>query len=144
MRISDWSSDVCSSDLEALHAGGAAVLQLLLLDRAARDLRHVVGRGPGLRGVLHPEVVSAGLEGLERDRGVAVVLVMHGIEVEEADPRRMVLRPIVLDALVGDRAVRLEGLDAVGAAAPRRLQERLSEIAGRSEERSVGKGWAVV
>src|SRR3546814_17764097 len=130
MRISDWSSDVCSSDLEALHAGGAAVLQLLLLDRAARDLRRVVGRGPGLRGVLHPEVLSAGLEGIERDRGVAVVLVMHGIEVEAADPRRLVLRPIVLDALVGDRGVRREGLAAVGAASLRRPQERVFEIPG--------------
>src|SRR3546814_848206 len=45
----------------------------------------------------------------------------------------MVLRPIVLDALVGDRAVRLEGLDAVRPAAQRRLQERLPEIAGFPE-----------
>src|SRR3546814_2218422 len=29
MRISDWSSDVCSSDLHAYHAGGAACLSIL-------------------------------------------------------------------------------------------------------------------
>src|SRR3546814_4749238 len=52
MRISDWSSDVCSSDLERQRAQPAMVCELFL--RQAADLAHAFD---GL-----PEVQAAGIE----------------------------------------------------------------------------------
>src|SRR3546814_16617177 len=52
MRISDWSSDVCSSDLLALHVGAGEAVQLLLdlaLEEAAKLVEafetHRLGEG---------------------------------------------------------------------------------------------------
>src|SRR3546814_20257624 len=52
MRISDWSSDVCSSDLERQRAQPAMVCELFL--RQAADLAHAFD-GP-------PAVQAAGIE----------------------------------------------------------------------------------
>src|SRR3546814_6879981 len=38
MRISDWSSDVCSSDLFALKRGGGNVVILLMVDQHHDDI----------------------------------------------------------------------------------------------------------
>src|SRR3546814_10193683 len=43
LRISDWSSDVCSSDLRRLDAVGEKVLAGERLDRDRRNRRDVVG-----------------------------------------------------------------------------------------------------
>src|SRR3546814_9917265 len=47
MRISDWSSDVCSSDLDSQNVSGSAraehALELLLRDADPLELEHVVG-----------------------------------------------------------------------------------------------------
>src|SRR3546814_7034058 len=56
MRISDWSSDVCSSDLEAAHAGGLVArlasdqARVRRLRPAHRDARRPVRMAPGDRG----------------------------------------------------------------------------------------------
>src|SRR3546814_5216944 len=54
MRISDWSSDVCSSDLETLvvcvgQADGAQVGQVLDVIRNKRRIRHSRAGGPRYR-----------------------------------------------------------------------------------------------
>src|SRR3546814_10134239 len=44
MRISDWSSDVCSSDLLAAHGGGSPARRLVaLLHRTDRFVQHQSG-----------------------------------------------------------------------------------------------------
>src|SRR3546814_13328819 len=47
MRISDWSSDVCSSDLEGLRIGFGLALQGLQLGELSQSLG-----GPAFRGTL--------------------------------------------------------------------------------------------
>src|SRR3546814_15348442 len=55
MRISDWSSDVCSSDLQADH--GADTLgdggDALLVDLLGRDDGHTLPQGPVEHVILH-------------------------------------------------------------------------------------------
>src|SRR3546814_15825081 len=58
MRISDWSSDVCSSDLgvvEVLGPRGGPVHALLLQDRHVRVLEVLVGDADGPAGLLRGE-----------------------------------------------------------------------------------------
>src|SRR3546814_19781194 len=62
MRISDWSSDVCSSDLEARHAdmaraielSGRSPLVLTLGGGGEHDLTGLVAKEPGSRITLRP------------------------------------------------------------------------------------------
>src|SRR3546814_3500172 len=92
MRISDWSSDVCSSDLEALHHGVFEDLQKGLLigirgaapvaaDDVAADRRHVEALIEQLTEVL--------LLFLAADRGVAQprggLFLQHGQDVGGLD-----------------------------------------------------------
>src|SRR3546814_11064745 len=72
MRISDWSSDVCSSDLHhrGIGAGGAAdhVLEELAVARRVDD--DVVAQRrpePNLGGVAGHRLVALGLEGVEHE-----------------------------------------------------------------------------
>src|SRR3546814_17527394 len=68
MRISDWSSDVCSSDLPALEEQEGAALDAFA--RPCRGRRAGVGEG----GVDHEagRPVARGIEGLEEDRLVGL------------------------------------------------------------------------
>src|SRR3546814_2959630 len=74
MRISDWSSDVCSSDLDR---PGPARRCSANLDGEACD--HEAGRGQGFQIVQFFEVavadVAAGLVALPNDRSVVVGLI---------------------------------------------------------------------
>src|SRR3546814_7554439 len=49
MRISDWSSDVCSSDLPVRRVGFAAVQLAGARGRAQPDRRELQDRRPGIR-----------------------------------------------------------------------------------------------
>src|SRR3546814_16792110 len=84
MRISDWSSDVCSSDLSAVRAGGSVkrdavedrahrVLADAEVERAAVRLRIPVVCGDGERAericALDGGVVAAGAVRSEESRG---------------------------------------------------------------------------
>src|SRR3546814_9426298 len=91
MRISDWSSDVCSSDLEVdgvLLQRLARLLGVLVLDLLAAA--HVVDRG------FKPRLVGAG--GLERAPGFALVVERGEHEQLRRDERVATL----LRELVGD------------------------------------------
>src|SRR3546814_3562515 len=63
MRISDWSSDVCSSDLAFSHEGledGADARRVLAADQPERHLRRCLGRDhrlAALAGVAAPDAV---------------------------------------------------------------------------------------
>src|SRR3546814_10544449 len=46
MRISDWSSDVCSSDLHRLHAAGLADHQFVGEEDRERFVAHDIARAP--------------------------------------------------------------------------------------------------
>jgi len=70
-----------------------------------------------------------GLEGFERDGGIAEILEALLVEIVAPDIHRQVLAPVILDALVDDPAARLEVLDPVDAAAERRLERRGGRIA---------------
>src|SRR3546814_5585734 len=58
MRISDWSSDVCSSDLERLVGDRDPVVGLVAVAQALQDLDRV-GHG----GLFHDDLLEAPLEG---------------------------------------------------------------------------------
>src|SRR3546814_1831870 len=69
LRISDWSSDVCSSDLEVRIAAGEVIVgerKQLLADEAAvlqskgAHAADLVGRRAGLDAALHDQRVPAG------------------------------------------------------------------------------------
>src|SRR3546814_11588763 len=105
MRISDWSSDVCSSDL--LGAGEA--------ERLGAEL---VAKGPLVEGELHVE--GAGEAGLQRlQRGLGEALGLEAIMVHAG----RVLESAVADRVADDRldlalAV-AEGAQQIGRAACR-------------------------
>src|SRR3546814_2148302 len=115
MRISDWSSDVCSSDLDELLVGDEDLLQATLdqlLGQARGDLLPGLGHrlaGLGIDQVLR-QLHAAHALGIERRRpAVAGALVDH-VLVEEVED---VLRRHAL------RLVRLQGL---------RSEEHTSEL----------------
>src|SRR3546814_5921171 len=104
MRISDWSSDVCSSDLVA--AGGGGVDGDDLLGGEARQVVRAAGLGAGARQAL-------AAEGLYPDHRADLV----AVDVDVADPGA---RGDVLDGLVDAR------VDAQGKAV--RSEEHTSEL----------------
>src|SRR3546814_15127570 len=60
MRISDWSSDVCSSDLAACASGGAALRQGVLAIRSGEcDVVMVLGAEKMPRGFMDPRMIYA-------------------------------------------------------------------------------------
>src|SRR3546814_6345555 len=71
MRISDWSSDVCSSDLLAHEDGGQAVAQ------------HALHGGQQLRLVVDHHVVARGIAPLDRVEHVLLVQVDQHPRSEE-------------------------------------------------------------
>ena len=74
-------------------------------------------------------VIFAGLEGLEQDRAVAVVVDDDAIEIPMAALDREVRRPVILDPLIDDLAAAIDRAQPVRAAAERGLEERLADIA---------------
>src|SRR3546814_11456292 len=120
LRISDWSSDVCSSDLPALVAGRG---HHRAVDEHDRSHRHLAGtaRGPGL---LERPCHGCALLGARR-------LHLHGVTVVE--PRDTTARaewcPSPLVARTGSYAHRARSNRHEGS--PR----------ARSGECSVGKEW---
>src|SRR3546814_2877527 len=94
MRISDWSSDACSSDLEA--EGGQHVEGDVLhlgAGEAERLGAELVAKGPLVEGELHVE--GAGEAGLQRlQRGLGEALGLEAIMVHAGR---------VLESAVADR-----------------------------------------
>src|SRR3546814_5167596 len=88
MRISDWSSDVCSSDLRLGHARRALqVLQLSVLDRSGRTEMHQQRLLPCRADTRHfvQRACSHGLASLRTmgPNGETVRLVAQALQVEE-------------------------------------------------------------
>ena len=109
-------------EIPALRAGRRAVVQRLLLHPSLVEGGEIVAVGPDARGVLLVEVDRAGLERLEGDLPLAVILEAQAAEIVLADVDRQVLGPIVVAQFVFDAAPLLQRLDLVGARAERRVR----------------------
>src|SRR3546814_1101097 len=84
MRISDWSSDVCSSDLDALPQPAA--------DRHAHSgPRHPVHQHPGIQAEEIPDVTTTCAQLVDGHRPALVAEVMHAWprHPARADERRV-------------------------------------------------------
>ncbi len=115
---------------ERLHRrGGALGGDRFLLDPPFRHGGKVVAGRPLAGDVLSPIVELARLELFERRRAVEEIAELDFVEVPLALGDGQVLRPIVLDALIGDRAPGIDRLDLVGARAQRDLERRLGDVA---------------
>src|SRR3546814_9508619 len=94
MRISDWSSDVCSSDLVPLEARQAddqldvQTEALAVVARADADL----GRHPAVLGDLHLLLSGGELDGAEEAGGVAGSKELLGIVAFAARPAELFRR----------------------------------------------------
>src|SRR3546814_16386640 len=78
MRISDWSSDVCSSDLTTCARTAASLRQQLAGDDDAHDL---VG---AFQDLVHPQVPKVALDGVVLDVAVTAVKLQRLIADLEA------------------------------------------------------------
>src|SRR3546814_3992843 len=128
MRISDWSSDVCSSDLEAPGLGAQYALcrlrDLIFEDAAALEHREdqiiveTVHAAPGPRGIMRHQF-------LPRRPVAAIVERFFGNMVGETFVAYAVAEPGEVEQRIGDRgqlpvdqrgqpARRLEGEERVG------------------------------
>src|SRR3546814_9801800 len=104
MRISDWSSDVCSSDLLAEHARGPLDGSLrrgpgLARETAATGRRN--GRGVGHAAAVDQVVAGAGDIADDLDRGLA-----GAARVAAPDPRHAVIAAARLGLLDGRDRIR--------------------------------------
>src|SRR3546814_3194424 len=90
MRISDWSSDVCSSDLaaarRAAEAAPPSIAEQLLLEversaGAVAALRPTFRRGIGLEALQQALGALAVLQILEGRRGILQLILQHAFEV---------------------------------------------------------------
>src|SRR3546814_12566021 len=90
MRISDWSSDVCSSDLLPRERSRRRVPELLLRvlpGAIARGQRHALVAGHVRTGPLHPLAAQAAvLAGLGQDVVDQFLVVDHGALLLLAEP----------------------------------------------------------
>src|SRR3546814_6271842 len=124
MRISDWSSDVCSSDLVDLR-GSDDLRQLAVavaVERKARDLRgNAVGQQPQFRFAVHlAHVVQRGCFG-------------QAVKIGTCDLVNVGNRGMAHDRIVNMEAVLLGG--DFGGLLPRiRVAANLPQEARRSEE----------
>src|SRR6202012_5044658 len=84
---------------KALHALRGLIGDLLFLEKAGGERRAVVADGPILRDILDADIELPGLERVERDRWVAVLIVPDRIEIEAPARDRQILTPIVGVAL---------------------------------------------
>src|SRR3546814_18855398 len=129
MRISDWSSDVCSSDL-----GRDAGADLLQLGLCLVPLRHQFGiarSGANLQARVHRRLEGMVVAGelARRDAQALQLVVLVGELLLQAQQ----ILAEGLDLLADDDAGRLHGADL------RRLEDSGSPNL-RSERRRVGKG----
>src|SRR3546814_4615970 len=91
MRISDWSSDVCSSDLAIgllVWPDGCALSGYLALQRLEKlDQRHAIGVAEAASDILMASVMIPADVGLELETGVALAANadFHRIEFTAAD-----------------------------------------------------------
>jgi len=108
-----------------------AVRDFFLDQSTLPDSRNVIGRGPVLGGHFLPVVERAGLEALQRNRVVAVIVGGEAVKVVEALIHRQVLAPVILDPLVANRATRLDLRHLVRPAAQRDFQVAFVEVPGR-------------
>ena len=88
----------------------------------------VVGGRPVLGCVLLSEIELSGLERLQRDSRIAVVVDVDLVEVVATLVHRQILCPVVPGPLVGDGSPRIDLFDPVGPAAQRELQRGLVEF----------------
>src|SRR3546814_17270364 len=113
MRISDWSSDVCSSDLQD-------VVQVLALGEAAAQFGGAAAQG------LVAQLLELGLQRVDRRDG-------RGQALEVAVVGRA-------EQPLGEHAEHARSLAYYIGWPPQRLSRRLTNRAsGRSEERRVGQ-----
>src|SRR3546814_10907824 len=85
MRISDWSSDVCSSDLDHLDGGAQVVAGALLADHVLEDLAggdRVLARQPGVYEALVVAEVQVGLGAVVGDVNLTVLERAHRARVD--------------------------------------------------------------
>src|SRR3546814_5365726 len=92
MRISDWSSDVCSSDLVGLEGAGNGAGARSAEPRGARYSRLCRARRHG-QGYLHPRALArrgalSGEDGTEPRRRVLLALIGASRRYEEGGPER--------------------------------------------------------
>src|SRR3546814_20468010 len=125
MRISDWSSDVCSSDLHRTVFIRSGRLDLKLLD-ALRDIARI-HRGT-FRLTPNQNVIIAGVRTEER-AAIDALLVEYGLEKDNASPFRR-------------NAIACVALPTCGPAlaeSERFLPILLQKISERTSDRLVGK-----
>src|SRR3546814_12712318 len=127
MRISDWSSDVCSSDLDIADLGERGRVPVVGVERRGRVGNHVLiggrlsyvlrERGAFLLGTLHRKALVAGaLESLnlrlvvrtEPTTDTAIGVIERGLggrngtlgKVEQVSPERMAVKQIGRESAV--------------------------------------------
>src|SRR3546814_20445838 len=123
MRISDWSSDVCSSDLASAAAAARARTQRACSRWSARRRRRSAGGGATSASIPpDPEPVQPPVQRLPRQPQLGGRLRKHAV--------------VALQCVLDCRAVRLVGR-CHAAGRPRRWLQ----AEGRSEERRGGKEW---
>src|SRR3546814_20499611 len=84
MRMSDWSSDVCSTDLRPLAGGHAA--QLAVIDQLALEARLLVRLRRSGQRRQRLENADAGREAAEAGRGIGDLRLEIGVDIADADP----------------------------------------------------------
>src|SRR6185437_8869784 len=114
---------------ERLHHTEIANRKLFKNDALFPHGGKVISGRPALGAVLGAPVDLIGLEGFERDSGVAEVVETNVIEIVGADVHIDSVAPVILHALVDERAAGHEFLEPVRAGAKRRLERRLRDLA---------------
>src|SRR3546814_3412100 len=139
MRISDWSSDVCSSDLVLAAAGAVAHLRDVALKEDQQDRVHFGRRDrPGLLLAALREKVGINIE-------AAVVAVAHEVEhhvVTERLFQQTAVEAIVehQHLLVGQQRQVVAAVDAFGRRSRRQAFQAVSLLRGLCRRRSRGDG----
>src|SRR3546814_5975244 len=112
MRISDWSSDVCSSDLLVEEENRRRRLELLHLAQQEVDQRGLAGTGladdHGVGDRLLPEGVLTGVGGEEVE---VVRLAIGGLQGRDAVAPGVVLLLAAREVVQRRKAVEIEGTD---------------------------------
>src|SRR3546814_20824214 len=122
MRISDWSSDVCSSDLSGPSARAEAILPApVAVKLTAGGARALFSRAGALINRGRKGQRAAATRDASRDDRLRSSTSQHGGEPDPPQP--------------GDGPAPRRGLRDGGARSPRRRSE------ARSEERRVGNEW---
>ena len=114
---------------ERLHNADIVDREFLEDDALVRDGGEIVGGGPVLGAVFIAPVDAVHLERFDGDGRVAEIFEAQLVEVVAADVDVEAFAPMVLDALVDDVATGRELLDAIGAAAERRLERGFADVA---------------